>query len=257
MLLAVDVGNSNVKFALVDGRDIVKRWKIESDDNRTAAEYAQWLLPLLALHGPVDQIIDGMIISTVVPNILKHLQNLARNHFNIEPVIASHSGVNWGLAINVDSPTSVGSDRLVNTIGAHEAYIGNLLLVSLGTATTIDHIGDDGSYNGGLIAPGMALSRDALAQAAAQLPYIVLKRPAHNRMIGKNTEEQILTGLYWGYYALVEGLIKRMKREINVPITVVATGGLSNLFRAEDGLFDHIDSDLTLKGLAILYNRQP
>lgn len=257
MLLAVDVGNSNVKFALVDGREIIFRWKIESEDNRTADEYAQWLLPLIEKHGPVDQIINGMIISTVVPNILKHLQNLARNHFNIEPVIASHSGVNWGMAINVNTPSSVGSDRLVNTIGAHEAHMGNLLLVSLGTATTIDHIGDDGSYNGGLIAPGMALSRDALAQAAAQLPYIELKRPAHRRMIGKNTEDQILTGLYWGYYALIEGLIARMKQEIDAPITVVATGGLSNLFRAEDGLFDHIDPNLTLKGLAILYHRQP
>lgn len=257
MLLAVDVGNSNVKFALVDGRTIVERWKIESEDNRSADEYAQWLLPLLEAHGRAEQLVDGMIISTVVPNILKHLQALARDFLNIEAVIANHSGVHWGIAINVDKSDSVGSDRIVNAIGAHEEHIGNLLVVSLGTATTIDHIGDDGSYNGGLIAPGMALSRNALAVAAAQLPYIELKRPTHNRVIGKNTEDQILTGLYWGYHSLIEGLIKKMKHEINAPVSVIATGGLSNLFRAEDGLFDIIDDHLTLKGLSILYHRQP
>lgn len=255
MLLAVDVGNSNVKFALIDGRSIKVRWKIDSDDKRTASDYAQWLLPLIEKHGGVR--IDGMIVSTVVPNILAHLQDLGRIHFNIEPVIASHSGVNWGVSINVDTPGSVGSDRLVNTIGAHEEHMGNLLVVSLGTATTIDYVGDDGSYNGGLIAPGMALSRDALAAAAAQLPHIELRRPVHDHVIGKNTDDQILTGLYWGYYSLIEGLIQRMKREIEGPVKVIATGGLSILFRLENDLFDHVDSNLTLKGLAILYHRQP
>lgn len=253
MLLAVDVGNSNVKFALLDGRKIAARWKIDSDESRSSDAYAKWLTPLLEDHDAVS----AMIISTVVPNILGHLQKLGRDHFNVEPIIARNGGVNWGIAINVDNPASVGTDRLVNSIGAHEAHVGDLIVVSLGTATTIDHIGDDGSYNGGIIAPGMALTRDALAAAAAQLPYIELKRPIHENIVGKNTEDQILTGLYWGYFALIEGLVNKMKAEIDKPVKVIATGGLSALFHRDDGLFDIIDSNLTLKGLAILYDRQP
>ncbi len=253
MLLAVDVGNSNVKFALLDGRTLIARWKIDSDVNRTSDAYAQWLLPLLREY----EAVDAMIISTVVPNILGHLQKLGRDYFRVDPIIARNGAVNWGIAVNVDNPESVGSDRLVNAIGAHEEYDGDLIIVSLGTATTIDHIGDDGSYNGGLIAAGMALSRDALAAAAAQLPYIELKRPLHKNVIGKNTEEQILTGLYWGYFALIEGLVNRMKAEIDKPLTVIATGGLSALFERDDTVFDTLDFNLTLKGLAILYNRQP
>lgn len=253
MLLAIDVGNSNVKFALLDGRTIIARWKIDSDENRSSDAYAQWLIPLMKEH----ETISAMIISTVVPNILGHLQSLARDHFNVEPIIARNGTVNWGIAVNVDNPASVGTDRLVNAIGAHEEHEGDLIVVSLGTATTIDHIGDDGSYNGGLIAPGMALSRDALATAAAQLPYIELKRPFHENVIGKNTDDQILIGLYWGYFSLIEGLVNRMKAEIDKPLSVIATGGLSALFQRDDALFDIIDSNLTLKGLAILYNRQP
>ncbi len=252
MLLAVDVGNSNIKFALLDGRTIVARWKIDSDENRTGDAYARWLMPLMIEHKAVSAI----IISTVVPNILEHLQNLGRNHFNLEPIIARNDSVNWGIAINVDNPVSVGSDRLVNAIGAHQEHEGDLIVVSLGTATTIDHIGDDGSYNGGIIAPGMALSRDALAAAAAQLPHIAIKRPLHKKVIGKNTQDQILIGIYWGYFSLIEGLMNRMKAEIDKPIKVIATGGLSALFHRDDALFDIIDSNLTLKGLAILYNRQ-
>jgi len=257
MLLAVDVGNSNVKFALMEGRIVTVRWRIDSNASRSSEEYADWLLPLLEQQGHDLDEIDGMIISTVVPQILENMRNFGREYLNIEPVVASHEGVNWGVAINVDIPNSVGSDRLVNAIGAHEEHEGGLIVISLGTATTIDHIGVDGCYNGGLIAPGMALSRDALAKAAAQLPHIELKRPAQQNVIGKNTNDQILIGLYWGYYALIEGLVERMKKEIDSEVTVIVTGGLSALFQREDKIFDHIDPDLTLKGLAILYNRQP
>lgn len=255
MLLAVDVGNSNVKFAIMDGRDILSRWRMTSDHKLSSAEYADYLLPLLRESDYDIDDIDGMIISTVVPQILHNLQDFARKFINVEAVVANDAS--WGIAINVDNPNSVGSDRLVNAIGAHEDYEGELIVISLGTATTIDHIGEDGSYHGGLIAPGIALSRDALAHAAAQLPHIDLKRAADKAVIGKNTEDQILIGLYWGYYALLEGLIDRMRREIDAPVTIIVTGGLSVLFRKEDEIFDHIDPNLTLRGLSILYHRQP
>lgn len=255
MLLAVDVGNSNVKFAIMDGRDVLSRWRMNTDHNRSSAEYADYLLPLLGEGNYNIDDISGVIISTVVPQILLNLQAFARKFINVEAMLASNA--NWGIAINVDNPDSVGSDRLVNAIGAHEDYEGELIVISLGTATTMDHIGEDGSYHGGLIAPGMALSRDALANAAAQLPHIDLQRAAHKGVIGKNTNDQILIGLYWGYYALLEGLIDRMRKEIDAPVTIVVTGGLSALFRKEDAIFDHIDPNLTLRGLSILYHRQP
>ncbi len=254
MLLVIDVGNSNIKFALMDGENVVAQWRMASEHDRSGKEYADYIAPLLHKAGYSDDI-EGMIISTVVPQILENLQIFGREYIGVEALIAHQ--MDMGLAINVDSPSSVGSDRLVNAIGAHDQYEGDLIIISLGTATTMDHIGKDGSYNGGLIAPGLALSRDALAHAAAQLPHIDLKRLDDNSVIGKNSNDQISIGLYWGYHALLEGLIAKMRQEIEGPVTIIATGGLSALFDTEDKIFDHIDPNLTLRGLSILYHRQP
>jgi len=255
MLLAVDVGNSNVKFALFDGDKMIDRWHIKSDDTRDADQYAKWLEPLLTYIEHDFDDIDAMIISTVVPKILSHLQLLGREYCNVAPFVANHQSIEWGVDINVDIPALVGSDRIVNAIAAHEKYQEDLIVISLGTATTIDYVGKNGDYNGGLIAPGMALSRDALANAAAQLPYIELKKPDDKLLIGKNTDQQILAGMYWGYHSLLSGLIERMKCEINSSVKVIGTGGLSVLFDEGD-VFDHIDAELTLRGLAILFHRQ-
>ncbi len=160
-----------------------------------------------------------------------------------------------GIALDVPQPSSVGADRAVNAIAAHHAHKGDLITISFGTATTFDHIAANGAYKGGIIAPGLNLSLDALVSAAAKLPRIAIEAPADESVIGNTTESQMLIGIYWGYVAMIEGLLARMKAQIGRPVTVVATGGLATLFQQHAHLFDAIEPDLTLKGLALLHAR--
>jgi type III pantothenate kinase len=157
--------------------------------------------------------------------------------------------------LKVDTPQAVGADRALNAISAQSLAPGtDKIVISFGTATTVDHIGPDGSYRGGIIAPGVNLSLEALVSAAAMLPRIAIEAPDSDSVIGRTTESQMLIGVYWGYVAMIEGLIARMKAEIGTPVKVVATGGLAALFQQHEHLFDHVEPDLTLRGLAILYS---
>jgi type III pantothenate kinase len=256
MLLAVDVGNTNVKFAIVKGRDILTRWRIATDARRTADEYAVWLLRLIELEGYARADVDAVIISTVVPRALHNLQMLATKYFGVEALIAGRAPVEWGIALDIPVPEALGADRAVNAISAHAQHEGDLITISFGTATTMDHVDFRGAYKGGLIAPGVNLSLEALFAAAAKLPRIAIEAPENSSVIGNTTEWQMQIGIYWGYIGLIEGLLARMKREIGRPVTVVATGGLAPLFEAHQHLFDAIDPDLTLRGLAILYENR-
>lgn len=254
MLLAVDVGNTNAKFALFEGEKLVARWRIATDDRRTADEYAVWLHQLLRMEGHERSDVTDVIIATVVPRALHNLQLLASKYFGVEPLIAGRGSVGWGIQLKVDEPHAVGADRAVNAIAAQALVPGkDKLVISFGTATTYDHIGPDGSYRGGIIAPGVNLSLEALVAAAAKLPRIAIEAPATDTVIGRTTESQMLIGIYWGYVAMVEGLSARMKAEIGAPMTVIATGGLAGLFQEHSHLFDIVDTDLTLNGLARLY----
>jgi type III pantothenate kinase len=255
MLLAVDVGNTNVVFALYEGRKGIARWRIATDPRRTADEYAVWLMQLLAIEGIERSAIERIICSTVVPRALHNLSVLANKYFNVELLVAGVGNADYGIDVDVDSPKSLGADRAVNAIGAHEIFTGDLIIVDFGTATTIDHIDERGAYKGGIIAPGLNLSLDALVGNTAKLPRIAIAEPASKSVIGTNTEDQMLIGIYWGYVAMIEGLITRMRAQIGRPATVVATGGLAILFNRQEGLFDAIDPDLTLNGLAILAER--
>lgn len=256
MLLAIDAGNTNIKFALVhDDGSPRTRWRIATDARRTADEYAVWLIRLIELEGLKREDVTAVAISTVVPRALYNIQSLAQKYFGVDALIAGRAPLDYGIALDVDEPHAVGSDRACNAIAAHAAHEGDLIVISFGTATTIDHIDFRGAYKGGIIAPGLNLSLDALVAAAAKLPRIAIEAPASGSVIGRTTESQMQIGIYWGYVAMVEGLIARMRAEIGRPVKVVATGGLAILFAEQDGLFDAVDPDLALKGLSLLWRR--
>jgi type III pantothenate kinase len=252
MLLAIDAGNTNVVFALVEDREIRARWRIATDPRRTADEYAVWLNQLLELEGYSRSDVTKVIIGTVVPRALHNLTVLSSKYFKAEPLVAGQGAAAWPIALDVDEPGSVGADRPLNAIAGHARHDGDLVIVDFGTATTFDVVDYTGAYKGGIIAPGINLSLDALVGAAAKLPRIAIEAPADDSVIGRTTEKQMLVGVYWGYVAMIEGLIARLKAEIGRPVTVLATGGLAILFDKHTDAFDAIEPDLTIQGLALL-----
>ncbi len=254
MLIAIDNGNTNVKFALVTASgEIVQRWRIATDPKRTADEYAVWLDQLLRMEGYARADVQAVIIASVVPRALHNLQLLAEKYFNVEALIAGRPPVEWGIALKVDEPRALGADRAVNAIAAQTLEAGDKIVISFGTATTFDHIGADGAYMGGSIATGVSLSLDALYNAAAMLPRIAIEPPPSASVIGRDTVGQMQIGIYWGYVSMIEGMIGRMKAEIGRPVKVIATGGLAPLFQQHGHLFDRVEPDLTLMGLAHIY----
>ena len=253
MLLAIDAGNTNLVFALVKDREIRARWRIATDPRRTADQYAVWLHQLLVLEGYDRADVTAVIIGTVVPRALHNLEVLATKYFRVEPLIAGHGPAEWPIALDVDEPHNVGADRALNAMAAHAKHAGDLIVIDFGTATTFDVVGPDGAYRGGIIAPGINLSVDALVNAAAKLPRIAIEEPKDTQVIGRTTESQMIIGIYWGYVAMLEGLVERLKREIAEPVTVVATGGLATLFDKHTKVFDAIEPDLTIQGLSLLY----
>lgn len=260
MLLAIDAGNTNVVFALIatdetGARKIKARWRIATDARRTGDEYAVWLMQLLQIRGVKASEIDQIIVSTVVPRALHNLEVLCKHYFNIEPLVAGQGAASYAIDVDVDQPGSLGADRAVNAVAAHAKYPGDLIVVDFGTATTFDVIDFRGAYKGGIIAPGINLSLDALVGNTAMLPRIAIEAPKSDSVIGTNTEDQMLIGVFWGYVAMMEGLISRMRAEIGRPTKVVATGGLAVLFHEHTQIFDEVDPDLMLDGLAILAER--
>lgn len=255
MLLAIDVGNTNLVFALVKGGEIRARWRIATDPRRTADEYAVWLYQLLELEGYDSDDVDAVIIGTVVPRALHNLEVLSKKYFKVEPLIAGQGDAEWPIALDVDEPHNVGADRALNAIAAHAKYPGDLIVIDFGTATTFEVVGPDGAYRGGIIAPGINLSVEALVSAAAKLPRVAIEAPADTKVVGRTTEKQMIVGIYWGYVDMLEGLTARLKREIGKPVTVVATGGLAELFDKHTDIFDAIEPDLTIQGLGLLHQR--
>jgi type III pantothenate kinase len=253
MLLAIDAGNTNIVFALVKGGEIRARWRIATDARRTADEYAVWLRQLLELEGYTTLDVDAVIIGTVVPRATHNLEVLASKYFGVAALIAGQGDAKWPIALEVDEPRSVGADRALNAIAAHAKYKGDLIVVDFGTATTFDHVGPSGAYMGGIIAPGLNLSLDALVNAAAKLPRIAIEEPKGDSVIGRTTEDQMLIGIYWGYVSMMEGLIARLRSEIGGKVTVIGTGGLAALFDKRTDVFDAVEPDLTIQGLSLLH----
>ena len=256
MLLAIDAGNTNVVFALLKGTEIRTRWRIATDPRRTADEYAVWLHQLLELEGYDSTDVSGVIIGTVVPRALHNLEVLASKYFGTRAVVAGQGNAGWGIELDVTEPHTVGADRALNAIAAHARHPGDLIVIDFGTATTFDVVDYSGAYKGGIIAPGINLSLDALVSAAAKLPRIAIEAPRNDlSVIGRTTEDQMHIGIFWGYVAMMEGLVERMKAEIGRPTKVIATGGLAILFDKRTSIFDAVEPDLTITGLGLLYER--
>jgi type III pantothenate kinase len=253
MLLAIDAGNTNIVFALVKAGEIRARWRIATDARRTADEYVVWLGQLLELEGYTTLDVESVIISTVVPRATHNLEVLASKYFNVEAVVAGQGTASWPIALEVDEPQNVGADRALNAMAAHAKYPGDLIVIDFGTATTFDVIGSNGAYRGGIIAPGINLSIDALVSAAAKLPRIAIEAPKDDSVVGRTTESQMLIGIYWGYVAMMEGLIARLRKEIGRPTKVIGTGGLAALFDKRTKVFDAVEPDLTIQGLGLLH----
>lgn len=255
MLLAIDSGNTNIVFAVFDAEGAVKgEWRSSTDGNRTADEFGIWLEQLMQLSGLQRGDVTATIIATVVPATLFSLKTLSRKYFDCEPLVVGEPGVNLGLAVRIDKPDEVGADRLVNAVAAHERYKGPLIVIDFGTATTFDVIAKDGGYEGGAIAPGINLSLEALHQAAAQLPRIAITRPGN--VIGRSTIDAMLSGTFWGYIGMIEGMVARIRQEFEEPdMGVIATGGLAPLFAEYCDVIQTADADLTLRGLLSIHRR--
>ena len=254
MLLAIEQGNTNTLFAVHDGSDWIAEWRTATESTRTADEYAVWLIQLLQLHGRKLGDLTGCIISSVVPQSMFNLRNLSRRYLKVEPLVVGEN-VDIGIDVRIGKPSEAGADRLVNALGAYVQYGGPLLIVDSGTATTFDVVAHDGAFEGGVIAPGINLSLQALHTAAAKLPRIAIQRPARNRVIGTDTVGAMQSGVYWGYVSLIEGLIERIKREYGKPMTVVATGGVVSMFHGATDKIDKFDPDLTIRGMLEIWRR--
>jgi type III pantothenate kinase len=237
-----------------DGSTWIAQWRSATESTRTADEYAVWLSQLLEMNRLSLKLLTGCIISSVVPQSIFNLRNLSRRYLNVEPLIIGENA-DLGIDVRIDKPSEAGADRLVNAIGAHIVYPGPLVVIDSGTATTFDIVAADGGFEGGIIAPGINLSMQALHDAAAKLPRIAIQRPERNRVVGTDTVTAMQSGVFWGYISLIEGLISKIKAERGEHLTVVATGGVVSLFEDATTMIDHYDPDLTIRGLLEIHRR--
>jgi type III pantothenate kinase len=252
MLLAIDSGNTNTKFVVHNKDGQLAEWRVGADSSRTADEYAVLLSQLMALNGWGFDHLRACIISSVVPQSLFHLRNLARRYIRQEPMVVGE-GIDLGIAVRIDKPHEAGADRLVNCVGAFVAHGGPLVVVDSGTATNFDVVGADGAFEGGIIAPGINLSMQALHTAAAKLPRVEIRDPG--RTIGKDTVSAMQSGVFWGYVGLIDGLIARVRQEYGAPLKVIGTGGVASLFQGVSQGIDLFDPDLNSRGLREIYRR--
>lgn len=255
MLLTIDCGNTNTVFSIWDGARFIATWRIATDHKRTADEYFVWLSSLMMLT-KTEAVIDSAIISSTVPRVVFNLRVLCNRYFDCRPLVVGKPECRLPVLPRVDQGTTVGPDRLVNTVGAHDRHGGDLIVVDFGTATTFDVVDSDGAYIGGVIAPGVNLSLEALHMAAAALPHVDVSRPA--KAIGTNTVACMQSGVYWGYIGLVEGIVREVRKERDREMKVIATGGLASLFAQDTALFDSVEDDLTMHGLMLIdaYNKE-
>ena len=249
MLLAIDCGNTNTVFSIWDGVKFLATWRIATDHKRTADEYFVWLTSLMTLAGTKATITEA-IISSTVPRVVFNLRVLCDRYFNCRPLVVGKPDCKLPVAPRVDQGTTVGPDRLVNTAAGFDRHGGDLIVVDFGTATTFDVVDGDGAYIGGVIAPGVNLSLEALHMAAAALPHVDVAKPA--KAIGTNTVACMQSGVYWGYIGLVEVIVREVRRERDRAMKVIATGGLASLFAQGTELFHSIEDDLTMHGLVLI-----
>jgi len=251
MLLAINANNTNVKFGVIDGDRIVGEWRQHTSAMRTADEHAVWLFQLMAMEGIDVKSITDAIIGSVVPQATFNLRRLCTRYFGCEPLVLGEPNVNYGIKIKGQG---AGADRICNTVGASILFPRTaMVVVDFGTATTFDVVDEEGSYCGGVIAPGINLSIEALVNATALLPRIVVEKPGH--VIGTDTVECMHSGVFWGYVGLVEGIVARIRTEFGRPMRVISTGGLAPVFEGATSIIEQIVPDITVRGLIEIYKR--
>jgi len=252
MLLVVDVGNTNTVLGVYEHDTLRADWRIETNKNRTADEYAVLVRQLLALSGLDGTHIKNAIVSTVVPPALFAIESFCRRWLQVTPLVVG-PGIKTGMPILTENPREVGADRIVNSVAAFDRYHGGCIVVDFGTATTFDAVSPKGEYLGGAIAPGLGVALDALVASAAKLPRVEIARP--HKVVGKNTVTSMQSGIVYGYVGLTDAIVDRMKVELEFPVKVVATGGLAALIAKESRTIEETDDMLTLRGLKILFER--
>ena len=250
MLLAVDCGNTNTVFSIWDGARFISNWRIATSHKRTADQYYVWLTTLLKL-GSIENKIEEMVISSTVPRVVFNLRVLGDKYFGTRPLVVGKSDCKLPVSVRVDEGTAVGPDRLVNTVAGFNLFGGDLIVVDFGTATTFDVVDTDGAYIGGVIAPGVNLSLEALHKDAAALPHVDISKPQN--VIGTNTVACMQSGVFWGYVGLIREICVKIKSERNRPMKVISTGGMAPLFQQSVRLFDHFEEDLTMHGLTVIH----
>jgi len=253
MLLAIDVGNTNIGFGLIDGTRLVHQFRAETNRNRTADEYAVIVRQLLAMHSVEPSSVKAAIIASVVPALTEPMGALVKRAFGIDALVVG-PGIKTGMSILYENPREVGADRIGNAVAAYERFKNGLIVVDFGTATTFDCVTPKGEYMGGVIAPGIQISADALFARAAKLPRVEIARPP--KVVGRNTQHSMQSGIVYGYVGLVDGLVDRLVEEMAFsPCHVIATGGLARLIAPLSRTIEEVDDELTITGLRILYER--
>ncbi|MGI6722276.1 MAG: type III pantothenate kinase [Anaerovoracaceae bacterium] len=257
MLLAFDVGNTNIVLGVFEDGELIQNWRLETDMNKSADEYGMVINQLFSHEGLDISKVEDVIISTVVPSVLFTLQHLSNKYFNRRAIVIE-AGVKTGLLIKYDNPKQVGADRIVNAVAAYNKYGGPLIIIDFGTATTFCAVTENAEYLGGTIAPGLKIASDALFEKTSKLPKVELEPPGH--VVCRNTIQSMQSGLIYGHMGMVEFIVDKMKKELKEtgtekPVTVVATGGLATLIDSGTSCIDHVDKMLTLEGLEIIYEK--
>jgi type III pantothenate kinase len=253
MLLAIDVGNTNIVCGLFRGTKLVHVFRVESGRGRTSDEYAVILRQLLAMEGVEPKQVKSAIVASVVPPLTQPIVDLVRRLFRVETIVVGAPGVHTGMPILIENPRELGADRICNAVAAYEKVKSGVITVDFGTATNFDVASPKGEYLGGVLAPGIQISADALFARAAKLPRVEIAKP--NKVVGRNTVHAMQSGIVYGYVGLVDGLVVRLQDELGFPCHVIATGGLARLIAPLSQTIREVDESLTLEGLRLLYER--
>ena len=252
MILAMDVGNTNIKTALFDGKEMFKYWRMSTNIHSTSDEYGIRLTSMFAHEKVPTDAVDGIVVSSVVPTINFTIEHMLQNYFGITPLIVA-PGIKTGINIRYENPRELGSDRIANAVATYEEYGGPCIFIDFGTATTFGVVDEKGAFLGGLICPGIKLSSEALVTGTAKLPRFEFVKP--DEVIGRTTLTNLQSGMYYGYVGLIKNIVRKIKQELGREAYVVATGGMAVLIAEESKAIDKLDGLLTLKGLRLIYER--